>query len=255
MNRPDKKQLFKKADSWASDREDRIGRSNRTAWTIAWIAVAIAVLLAFALVALLPLKTVVPYTILVDRQTGYVTTLDPSQPLGLTSSEALSRSMLVQYVSAREGFNYATVREDYRKVASWSSGVARSSYEAEMRPNNPDGPFARYSRNDVVTVVPKSVSPLSEGSALVRFDLIRTGESGATVPPIPYAAVIRYRFQPREMSVEERFINPLGFEVLRYRVDPEAIREPAIPAQAVSERPARSQSETSAATVPDVSEA
>lgn len=216
------KTLFSEAGSWADDREARRERSLKRAWLIIWLLAAVAVVEGFALIALTPLKTVVPYTILVDRQTGYVTVLDPSRPAALGADQALTRSLLVQYVVAREGFSFAQVRLDYRKVMSWSSGPARASYARDMSSSNPDGPLARYSRANVVEIVAKSVSELSDKSALVRFDVVRSDGQGRTAPPVAYAVVVDYRFQPRQMTVEERFLNPLGFEVTRYRRDPEA---------------------------------
>jgi type IV secretion system protein VirB8 len=57
--------------SWALDRNEALTRWARTGWIVAGIAITIAVLEAFALASIAPLKTVVPYTLLVDRTTGY----------------------------------------------------------------------------------------------------------------------------------------------------------------------------------------
>ena len=237
MNKVDK-DIFGEAGSWAHDREADRERSARRAWLIVWLLAAIVVIEGLALIALAPLKTVVPYTILVDRQTGYVTTLDPSRPAALGADQALTRSMLVQYVVAREGFSFAQVRADYRKVMSWSSGPARAAYARDMSSSNPDGPLARYSRWSVIEIVPKSVSELSDKSSMVRFDVVRSDGDGRTAPPVAYAAVVDHRFLPREMTVEERFLNPLGFEVTRYRRDPEAAPAAAPSSSAVPLGPA-----------------
>lgn len=223
MNRVAKDKLFSEAASWAADRDRLRERSHKRAWILTWILAAVAVTEGLALLALAPLKSVVPYTILVDRQTGFVTQLDPARPARLASDEALTRSLLVQYVAAREGFSIGSVRADYRKVMSWSTGPARDSYARTMPASNPESPLALYPRSSVVEVLPKSVSELEEGSALVRFDVVRTDDGGRTWPAVPFAAVVRYAFAPRQMTVEERFLNPLGFEVSRYRRDPEAL--------------------------------
>lgn len=67
------------ADSWADDSAVQSARSQRTAWIVAGVASAIALLEAVAIVVMLPLKTVEPYTLLVDKQTGYVQELKPLQ--------------------------------------------------------------------------------------------------------------------------------------------------------------------------------
>ena len=53
------------ADSWGTSVTESLERSRRTAWIVASVATAIALLLAIALVVLIPLRTVVPYTLLV----------------------------------------------------------------------------------------------------------------------------------------------------------------------------------------------
>jgi type IV secretion system protein VirB8 len=59
---------YREADSWADDRQDMLRASRRTAWIVAGVAVAVALFEAIALIVLMPLKTVVPYTLLVDKQ-------------------------------------------------------------------------------------------------------------------------------------------------------------------------------------------
>jgi len=223
VNKIAKDDPFNEAASWAEDRERQRESSVRRAWTVVWVLAAVALLEAFALIALVPLKSVVPYTILVDRQTGFATTIDPTQPARLGSDQALTRSLLVQYVAAREGFDLGTIKSDYRKVMSWSAGSARAVHARDMAATNPDSPLSRYPRGTTLEVRPRSVSELDTNRALVRFDLVQHNPGGRTLAPLTYAAVVDYRFAPRDMSVEERFINPLGFEVTRYRKNPEAI--------------------------------
>ena len=225
MNRLAKDRHFSEAASWAADREQLRERSHRRAWILTWILAAVAVTEGLALIALMPLRTVVPYTIMVDRQTGFATTLDPGRPASLGNDEALTQSTLVQYVAAREGFSISSVRSDYRRVMSWSAGHAREIYARAMDQTNPESPFVLYPRSTTLEVQPRSVSELSEDSALVRFDVVRIDDGGRASPPMPYAAVVRYRFAPRVMSLEERLINPLGFEVSRYRRDPEVLAD------------------------------
>lgn len=216
------KSYFREARSWSGDRQAQDARSRKAAWIIAGVATTVAALEAIALAGLAPLKTVVPQMVLVDRQTGHVTNLDPSKPLKLAPNEALARSMLAQYVTARESLDRSSIAGDYRKVALWSGDSAKSSYLALMDPNNPTNPLARMSRQASLRTMIKSVSLLQDGQALVRYDLQHNSEAGVVSRPMPFVSVIRYRFRDRPLTDADRFINPLGFEVLRYRKDPEA---------------------------------
>lgn len=226
------KSYFRETRSWADDRQEQSARSQRIAWIIAGVATTIAALEAIALAGLMPLKTVVPHTVLVDRQTGHVTTLDPSKPVQLTQDSALARSMLAQYVTARESLDRSTISSDYRKVALWSGESARSSWLSQMNPGYPANPLARLPRQISVQARIKSVSLLDGGQALVRYDLVQRNDTGAESRPAPFVSVIRYRFRDRPLAESDRFVNPLGFEVLRYRKDPEAPPAPGEPALA-----------------------
>lgn len=213
------------ADSWGVTVTDRLERSRRTAWIVASVAAAIALLLAIALVILLPLKTVEPYTLLVDRQTGHVEALAPLERQTITPDAALTRSFLVQYVIARESFDIDALQSDYRKVALWSTGDARQRYLATMQADAPGNPLSYLPRRAIVKVEIVSVSSLSAENSMVRFTTQRSDPGAQPQPPQHWAAVISYRFSGAEMSAEDRLLNPLGFQVTRYRRDAETLPE------------------------------
>ena len=57
--------------------------------------------------------------------------------------------------------------------------------------------------------------------------------AGAAEPAMSWVAVIHYRFSTEPLSAEDRFINPLGFQVTRYHRSPEALPQPsAVPPSA-----------------------
>lgn len=222
---------YREAQSWSADRERAIASSRKTAWIVAGVLGVIALLEAIALVVLLPLKTVEPYALLVDRQTGYIQALDPLEGESIRPSEAMERSFLAQYVIAREGFDIDTLQEDYRKVALWSAGDARSRYVAEVQASNPASKLATLGRQTRVEVEVRSISSINAETAMVRYVTIQTDPGGQRSPPQPWVAILRYRFSGEAMSAEDRLVNPLGFQVVRYRQNAELIDEPqAIPA-------------------------
>lgn len=214
---------YREAGSWATDKIGALRRSCRIAWIVATVAVVVAVSEAAALIVLMPLKTVVPYTLMVDRTTGFVQALKPLDPGQITPDRSLVQSMLVQYVIARESFDIATLQANYEKVGLWSAERARSDYLNFMRASNLDGPLTLYPRRSIVEVRVKGVSRLNEQSALVRFETVRRDEGGQHQPARPWVAIVQYRFSGEPMSTEDRFLNPLGFQVLEYRRDPEAL--------------------------------
>ncbi len=224
-------EYYREAESWSEDRQAATDRSVRVAWIVAGVLALIALVEAFALVALIPLKREVPYTLLVDRQTGYVQALQPFDGETVTADAALTRSFLVQYVIGRESFDIDSLQDSYRKVGLWSAGEAREQYTALMRPSNPLSPQASLPRRSTVNVQIRSVSALSPNTAMVRFSTVRTDPGARPQVAQNWAAVVSYRYSNAEMSAADRLDNPLGFQVVRYRRDAETLPEALPPAQ------------------------
>lgn len=225
MSDEDLDEYYRQAESWADDRQRAADRSRRLAWIAAGVAAAVAIIEAFALLALIPLKREVPYTLLVDRQTGYVQALDPLEESRVNGDAALTRSFLVQYVIARESFDIGSLQEDYRKVGLWSADEARQRYMAQMQAGNPASPLARLPRGATIDVEVRSVSSLSANTALVRFSTMQTDRGAQPQLAQHWAAVLTYRYTDAEMSAADRLVNPLGFQVTRYRKDAETLPE------------------------------
>ena len=219
---------YQEATSWSADVYGAIRASRRVAWMVAAAACATALLEAGALMALAPLKTVVPYTISVDRQTGYVETVRPLAPGALTQDLAVTQSYLVQYVLARETFDATDLRDAYQKVMLLSAGDARAQYQREMARTTPASPLNLYSPTTVLATTIKSVSLLSPTTALVRFDTGRREAGGPPVDSRAWAAVIAFRYTSAPLSMGDRFVNPLGFQVTRYRRDAESLSGGAV---------------------------
>lgn len=209
------------AASWAADISGALRASRRTAWIVAGVATGVAALEALALAALTPLKSVVPYTILVDRQTGYVETVQALKPGLLSQDSAVTQAFLVQYVLARETFDATDLRENYRKVALWSVNDVRSQYQAFMERSNPASPVNLYPATTILSVTIKSVSLLTPTTALIRFDTMRRDAGATTGEQRAYTAAVAFRYTGAPLRMEDRFVNPLGFQVTRYRRDEE----------------------------------
>ncbi|MFT6568671.1 MAG: type IV secretion system protein VirB8, partial [Sphingomonas echinoides] len=86
---------------------------------------------------------------------------------------------------------------------------------------NPDSPLTRYPATTIVSTTVKSVTMPRTGSATVRFDTIRHDQGAAGGERRSWTAVIDYRFSGAPMRMEDRFVNPLGFQVTHYRRDAE----------------------------------
>lgn len=219
----DRAAYYAEAASWSQDVHGALRSSRNVAWIVAIGLGIIAILEAVALTLLMPLKTVVPYTITVDRQTGYVEAAQGLLPGRLSQNSAVTQAFLAQYVLAREGYDPSDLQADYRKVALWTTGAARDQYLRAMAPSNPASPVKLYPATTVLQPTIKSISLLSRDSALVRFDVERRDYGASSGERQSYAAVIGFRYTGSPMRMADRFLNPLGFQVTSYRRDAEMI--------------------------------
>mgnify|MGYP002138841417 CR=1 FL=1 len=93
-----------KALSGALMRVNHVGEVCAQAGGVATLEEALEVVAeALVLIALLPLKTVVPYTILVDRNTGYAQALDERAMPNVKPESALTQSLLKPMVARGSG--------------------------------------------------------------------------------------------------------------------------------------------------------
>src|SRR6185312_12906092 len=105
--------IFKKAIDWESSRVHLIELSERRAWKIAMAAVITTLLSWIALVLLLPLKESVPYLIKVNKESGAHEILTHLDSKTVTQDEVMDKYWVSNYVRAREGYDWYTLKKDY----------------------------------------------------------------------------------------------------------------------------------------------
>ena len=217
----DRDDYYAAARSWAEGQASASSRETRIAWRVAAGAALIALLLALALLFLVPLKSVQPYVLTVDRQTGAVEAAMTLQDGKLSQNEAVIQAQLAGYVIARETFDATDLAQQYRRVQLMSARPVASAYVAEMAANNPASPLNTLSRGDTVSIRIRSVSLISDGAGLVRFTATRAALGAPAGQSTNYVAAISFGFNGRPLSPADRYDNPLGFQVTRYRRDAE----------------------------------
>jgi type IV secretion system protein VirB8 len=215
----DRQDYFVKAKSWSDSEAAASARSQRIAWIVAGVAGAIALLLAIALVIVLPLKTVEPYVVTVDRQSGAVQVANAVTPGAISQNEAVIQAQLAGYVRVRETFDSTDLRQTYRQVQLLSARDVAAGYVRYMAAANPQSPLRTLNRGDMLTVDIKSVSLIAPGSAIVRFQVTRVVQGGRALASSAYISAISYGFSGSPLRAIDRFDNPLGFQVTRYRRD------------------------------------
>ena len=216
-------EYFEDGRSWEYDRIGQMRTSRNRAWMVAAISAALAFMALGSLFALMPLKQFEPYVITVDKTTGHLEMARGLQAGALTQDEALTQSLLVRYVTAREGYYPALNPINYDQIVLWSESDALTQYQRAWSQNNPNNPAKIFGSDTNVSTEIRGVSFLNDRTASVRFTR-KQSERGRTQES-HWAAIISFRFVETPARMRERFKNPLGFQVSSYRLDQESLVE------------------------------
>ena len=198
---------------------------------VAWrLAIGASSLLAVALLALLfltPLKTNTPFVLRVDNATGHVEVLTTLRDSESSYGEVVDTYFLNQYVLNREGYDYNTIQNAYNTTALLSDPEVQQEYYALF-----EGAQARDNvlkdRAKIIVQI-RSITPTPEtGAAVVRFSTQIKHSNGSADPLHNWIATIGYAYKDATMSSMDRRINPLGFQVTSYRIDPETLTPSAL---------------------------
>ena len=199
---------------------------ERNRWFLAAIVAGMLAAVAMSAVAmLLPLQKLVPLAVTVDSRTGLVTSVEYGRSVAeLTQKEAIQRSDVARYVTARETYDPQDLATNAKLVRVMSDGNVWRQYEEETSQYNEASPMKRYGfkvrrRIEVSTVLP---FPNSENTYQVRYVAIEESP-GSQVLPVekPYVSTVNFRYSDRPLSNEDRILNPLNFRTLAYRKDQE----------------------------------
>src|SRR5579859_5878034 len=196
---------------------------SRNVWRIVSILLGLALILALAaLYSLIPLKSMEVVTLLVDKTTGFVEVARPLEPGGeLTQRESVTRANIVHYIRARETYDPRGLRDNFDLASLFSAGSAAKDLQAEFAASNPNNPMKKFGAETTISVFVKSVIFLNERTAAVRFQTTLKSEREAV--STDWVANVRFRYTSEPMRNDWRFDNPLGFQVVEYRRDQEAV--------------------------------
>lgn len=182
-------------------------------------------LLGAGIAALAPLKTAVPYVIRVDNSTGYTDVVPQINNAKESYQEVETKYFLSQFVINYESYEWQTIQQMMDTVKVMSASKVFSQYNTAIRADS--SPLNVLKDNYKMRVKIKSVTMLKPDVAQVRFSKMILDSSGKPAPEYrmtDWIATIAFDFNKKIETEEQRLINPLGFQALSYRVDPEAMK-------------------------------
>lgn len=214
----------KESRNWYKDRYQAVLLQRRFLIVIAATSM-ISTLIAMTMIAnIAPLKGVEPFLIQVDPKSGITQLVNPLTVKEITGIEAVNNYFVVKYIKARENYNIRDIAQNYTTVRVMSEPArVYQKFRKEANPRNQNSVAARMGAAGSRQVKFKSISYIKPDQAQVRLLIEETAANGGVLQFHKVATVI-FEYIKLELTTEERYINPLGFRVLEYRIDEDAIQ-------------------------------
>jgi type IV secretion system protein VirB8 len=229
----DLQDYFAEAASWDANRLAQDRCAVRWALGVAGAGWLTTLVLAAALMLLMPLKRVEPFVVRVDNATGVVDVV-PVYTGNASMPEAITRYLLTHYVTVCERFNFATAESDYEECGSFHTAQRNQAWYALWNPNNPGSPLNTYKDGSSVRAQVNSVSFFKRASgvgdlAQVRYIRAKRSAGSPTEEITHWIATLQYAYADPSSDPKVRGWNPLGFKIVEFKPEPEVLAEGAGP--------------------------
>ena len=212
------KAFFAQSRTFDGERVLSESRSRRLAWRIAGVSAATGFASIVAVICMLPLRTVDVYVFRVNATTGTVDLVTPVRGIQ-TYDEAVTKYWLADYVRGREGYMFDEAPAAFRKVNLMSLEPEQAKFTENYALKNPKSALAVLGREGTSKIDIRAISFPSANLGLVRY--ARTVQRGGQTTVSHWMATVAYDYVSAPLSDADRLINPLGFSVRDYRIDPE----------------------------------
>jgi len=206
-----------------SARSYLIEQSNKRAWMITYISLALIVLLSLAIILMMPLKNTELAVIKVDKN-GFVEVATKLDEEIISTNEALDKSFIGRYVKIKEQYYYETLNKDFETVQMFSSPKVSQDYINQMLDKKTGKANVLQDNKELEVKILSIVlhNKDEENIATVRIETFLREKNSNNVQSDIKVITLTYEYQTNmKQDASLRLENPLGFIVNSYRVDEE----------------------------------
>ncbi len=174
---------------------------------VSMLAVAMAVVFVKNIMAS---KSLEPYVIEIESKTGVPTVVEQMTAQHFTGDQMIRKYFINQFVHAASAYDPKTYKMDAEKVRLFSTPGVFSEFRNRINAKD-------LGANSAIEVRIKSVQFPDQNTAQIR--LVRQVNMEGFDPIMKDEVVtMNFYFASLDLTLEERLINPLGFQVGKYLV-------------------------------------
>lgn len=215
---------FNQVTKYERDRIDFHKTMGKVGLGFGAAGLVVALISVGAVFYLTPLKTVEPFVIRVDNSTGFTDIVQPlKNARAKTYGEELDKYWLARFIEERESYNWEFALNSLKTVELMSNRNVFAEYDNYIR--SPVSPLYLFKENKKIKVQVLSVTFVNDVAhiRLSKQVLDSKGNPESSIPKTYWLATVAYDYQHNIEFEEQRRINPLGFQVTSYRIDPESV--------------------------------
>ncbi|BAO99325.1 VirB8 family type IV secretion system protein [Wolbachia endosymbiont of Cimex lectularius] len=209
--------------NWSSSRYSTVVAQRNTLLLftlILLVAISVSILAIFKISTS---STIEPFVIEIEKKSGIVQLVDPVTVKQYSADKVLNNHFIAEYIKAREVFDkYNYNYNYYTKVRLFSSPNVYNEFRNYISSQNMDDLFNLYSGFVKNEFKIRSIQKLYDDTFQVRFTVEFTRKNGSSVKKNKIV-IMSYKYASLEMNDQQRYVNPLGFQVTSYRVDDEHV--------------------------------
>lgn len=176
--------------------------------TISFISVSVAIVFVKSIISS---KSLEPYVIEVDSKTGVATIVKQLSSENFTASEMMRRYFINKFVQGASGYDPKNYRDNANEIRVLSTSSIYNDFKNRINP-------WQLGTKSQINVRIKSILFKDSSTAQVRISrqIVKEDDTNEVKDEV---INMSFYFAPEaDLSMEERLINPLGFQVSRYEI-------------------------------------
>lgn len=238
MFKRSQKEVSDSSKHWYQDKYQHILTQRNILALISVVSLGVALIAVFAVLRLAPLKTVEPYLLQVDEKTGVTQRVDPISRKDYAADESVDRYFTSVYIRTYESYNPNIWRYNYNVVRLMSTPEIFRRYRNLINASKTDGVIKRLGLNGQRDVRVRAMAYITNpterkkgakgeaeaetSSKIIRADITTTEIlPNATEKEERWVVTITFEYRALDLSKDEQLINPLGYIVTSYQIQPE----------------------------------
>jgi type IV secretion system protein VirB8 len=212
-----------KLKNWYQDRYETILIQRNILLIIVFLFIFVFFITIRGVIELNSSKVYEPFIVQIEEATGIITKVDNSEVRNLPAEKAVRNASMVRYILARESYNYADYNFNYYQITRLMS--SEEVYRAFQQGVNSNISLGFEKKIDVRI---KSFITMDETQNLIQIRISKAvlpvgsvGEDAFNANAKNYIITLRYEYRSLDLTETERYINPLGMQIIAYRIDEE----------------------------------